>query len=338
MDNKWFIRLAWATLIVTFLVIIAGSVVRMTGSGMGCPDWPKCFGYYIPPTQEQQVAFQPNHEYHKGQMIIVNDDLMKANENFISGDTYNPKHWHVHEKHDYAIFNARHTWTEYINRLFGALSGLFMLALFLSSIVLAVKKELNWSLVALCFLGLILLGYQAWLGRTVVDSNLDVSKITAHMFGAIALIAVLLLIIRHADVSYNQYLPLSTKYWTLFALIILLIQILLGTQVRQLADILLEKEQISRLFINREFLIHRSFSWVVSAAIIGLNWNAYRKNAWSETIKLSLILVLAEIAFGIILNYWDYPKFALPLHLLLANVLFTNLFWVYLSKIAPQKT
>ena len=56
------------SLVLVYLVIFAGAIVRMTGSGMGCPDWPKCFGYLIPPTERAQLNWKPNHQYKNGQV------------------------------------------------------------------------------------------------------------------------------------------------------------------------------------------------------------------------------------------------------------------------------
>ena len=66
------------TLASLYLIFLAGSFVRMTGSGMGCPDWPKCFGHYIPPTTEHQIKWQPNTSYKKGMIIVKNEALFVA--------------------------------------------------------------------------------------------------------------------------------------------------------------------------------------------------------------------------------------------------------------------
>ncbi|NNM22946.1 MAG: heme A synthase, partial [Flavobacteriaceae bacterium] len=127
-------KVARLTLILVYLVIAAGAIVRMTGSGMGCPDWPKCFGYVIPPTEESQLKWTPGQSYSKGQAIIWEETLLMANSDFTSAQQFEMSNWVAYEKHDYATFNVFHTWTEYINRLLGALAGLGTLVLALLSL------------------------------------------------------------------------------------------------------------------------------------------------------------------------------------------------------------
>ena len=105
---------------------IAGSLVRITGSGMGCPDWPKCFGFYIPPFDENKIIWSPKNSYFKGQIVIHNEKLYVSKNNFYSNNDFNYSNWEFFKKHNYARYNPYHTWFEYINRLIGAISGFFL--------------------------------------------------------------------------------------------------------------------------------------------------------------------------------------------------------------------
>ena len=122
------------TLISVYVIFLAGSVVRMTGSGMGCPDWPKCFGYLIPPTNEEQITWKPQTSYGKGTIIIADESLYLAQKDLKTGLEFDQKQWEKYSKHDYAVFNVYHTWTEYINRLTSAVSGVFFLIMTIASL------------------------------------------------------------------------------------------------------------------------------------------------------------------------------------------------------------
>src|SRR5687768_11618062 len=99
---KGFQRILLFCIIGTYLVILAGAVVRGTGSGLGCPDWPRCFGRWVPPMDISELPENYKEVYK------------------ISGKTI-------------ADFDPFKTWTEYINRLLGVILGFLVTLLFLSS-------------------------------------------------------------------------------------------------------------------------------------------------------------------------------------------------------------
>jgi cytochrome c oxidase assembly protein subunit 15 len=117
----------------------------MTGSGMGCPDWPKCFGYYIPPTDEAQLRWKANTAYHEGTLIVLDETLYVANSDLQTELEWEPTNWSPYTKHEYAIFNVYHTWTEYINRLASVVSGLIFLFLIAVSLEILERKKGNYT-------------------------------------------------------------------------------------------------------------------------------------------------------------------------------------------------
>jgi protoheme IX farnesyltransferase len=56
-------RLALLTAISTYLLIVVGAIVRSTGSGLGCPDWPLCHGQFLPPPEIQKAWIESSHRW-----------------------------------------------------------------------------------------------------------------------------------------------------------------------------------------------------------------------------------------------------------------------------------
>ena len=330
MYRKW----VKISLVLVYLVIIAGAMVRMTGSGMGCPDWPKCFGYYVPPTDEAELEWQPQRDFKKGQVIIVDESLQVAAANFTTGETYSEKNWNPYTKHDYATFNVWHTWIEYINRLFGALSGIAILIMALLSFG---QWKYSKRITLLSWLGVLLLGFQAWLGATVVYSVLSPLRITIHMVMALVILAVLLYLLYYSRHKLRTF-SISRGYINLliFALLLTIVQIILGTQVRQFVDdqIDLLGYEAKSLWLdnpNLYFYIHRSFSILVFIVNLAL-WFFNKKHSYGlRNINTVFFLVIVEVATGIAMYYLDFPYLSQPLHLILASLLFGFQFYVVLQ-------
>ncbi|MEM9362795.1 MAG: COX15/CtaA family protein [Bacteroidota bacterium] len=338
--NFSFHTLAKISLVLVYLVIVAGAVVRMTGSGMGCPDWPKCFGYYIPPTEAETLEWRADREFKKGQVIIKDERLLVASLDFITNNSFNASNWKPYTKHDYAIFNVWHTWIEYINRLFGALAGL-------STLLLAFYSFKYWKTKkrVLLFSWLVVFGmaFQAWLGATVVYSVLEPVKITLHMVMALVIVALLIYLIHSTKTSTTTIEIPNLRLFLVGALLLTLIQIVLGTQVRQFVDEQIDMvgETAKKLWLRDptvQFYIHRSLSILVVLAN-GSIWWLLRKNK-VNLVQINWILGIIgmEVLTGIVMYYIDFPFGSQPAHLILASVLFGFQFSLVLDALSAKTT
>ena len=317
-------NLALASILIVYLVILAGAIVRMTGSGMGCPDWPKCFGYLIPPTERSQLDWKPNSDFNKNQIIIIEDELFFAIDDLRSADILNIDNWEKYTKHDYAKFNVYHTWIEYINRLIGAIAGISVLILFITSLKYINKKFL---LTFLSFLSLVAILFQAWLGKIVVDSNLSANTISIHMIMAIILLFILFSILSIVNKKSNlKDLPRNISVLIILSIIILSAQIITGTEVRKFIDIKMELynySQKEKWFeeIPSIFYTHRSFSWIIFILNIYIIY-MLNKIRLKSIIKYSVnALIFIQIFTGILMYYLNFPFSTQPIHLLLSTII-----------------
>ncbi|MDR9399046.1 MAG: COX15/CtaA family protein [Salibacter sp.] len=338
MMRKVALNLARVSLVLSMLVVFAGSFVRMTGSGMGCPDWPKCFGHIIPPTDEDQVKWESQRFFEQGQMILHEEALWIANASFETDESFNPRNWEKYTRHDYAHFNVYHTWTEYINRLIGAATGIPTFFLFLVGLFYW-KRDKVVTLFAAA--SLFLLGFEAWLGKLVVDGNLVPNQITIHMFGALLIVTILTLLINR--LKNNTRTPIGKKTFYLFlgVLGISILQILLGTSVREEVDHLL-KSGIERINIIESlpviYAIHRSFSILVMLINGYLIYKLIKAGTGQKAYLFMWGgILLIEVLLGVGLTYLGFPKEMQPAHLIFAFLLFLVQLYVFLQ-VKPEKS
>ena len=329
--KKYFSKASKTSLILVLLVIIAGSLVRMTGSGMGCPDWPKCFGYMIPPTHISQIEWKPNTEFRKGIIIRYNDELIYAKKKFITNNSIDLNNWSNYTKHNYSDFDPIKTWIEFLNRLLGVIAGLATLLMMFFSISYWKEKKI---LVLISFSIVFGMAFQAWLGKLVVDSNLAPFKITTHMLMALVIVSLIVYSVFLISKKENKIIIKGDfiKYLIVFSVIISLIQIIVGTQVREFIDVQYEilgadKKNLWLNNPNLYFYFHRSFSILIFLINVLLFYLVYTKNMYSGFINKIMFIIFLEILVGISMYYADFPFLTQPLHLILATLLFSYQFY-----------
>lgn len=334
-----FTRLNLITIGVTLLVILAGGIVRSTGSGMGCPDWPKCFDQYIPPTSAAQLPADYEEKYIA--------ERIEKNERFAKTlDKLGKKHLADQIRHDKSIlvheeFNAAKTWTEYLNRLAGAVTGFFMLALAVYSYI---YRKVAKRIFVLSIVNVFVVGFQAWLGSIVVSTNLLQWVVTVHMLLALVILAVQVYTYHYARQLYkDRVIIISNMGWLkaliVSSLVVSIIQIILGTEVREAIDTI-SKElffQQRATWVGKVgdvFIYHRDLAIlvaVINVLIYKIVMDKFGGKATELWIGNSIVIVLiVQVLSGLLLSNFAMPPYAQAIHILFSTLLFTLQFYLYL--------
>lgn len=302
--------------------------MRTTGSGMGCPDWPKCFGKWVPPTSVNQLPAD-----YKEDFAEFRDKKNKKFARYLSAIGFEKTAEAILTDKSILVeadFNPVKTWIEYANRIVGVVIGFLIIGVFILSLKFrATRPAFFW----LSFITLFTVIVQGWFGSIVVSTNLTSWTITIHMLLAFVLVALLVWLY----VSSGEEQPINATTgmkWVLLAcMVLLVVQVLLGTEVRAAID------RVSALKLPREswisevweeFFVHRSFSWLV-VIINGFLVLRLLKTSGRNPLTISLIvLILLTLLTGAGMAYFAVPAALQPIHLLVATVTFGIQFLLYL--------
>jgi len=289
MPRTSFQRLAIAATVVTYLLIAVGGLVRASGAGLGCPDWPRCFGSWVPPASAADLPPQ----------------------------------------FDASQFNPTLMWTEYLNRLLGVAVGLVILAATVSAWRHHRRDAwVLWPVVAAVlltgfqgWLGGRVVAHElaAWI--------VTVHMLVALVIVSLLLIAVLESMTPPAGVAGGPPLRRRVAWVTVAVIALTLLQVGVGTQVRGQVDAALDAA-VPRAdaldTVGPLDTTHRELAAVTGLAILGL-WAVVLLRqpddlALTRAAHLSLAATAAQIALGMALTA-TLPPTAQVLHLTVASLL-----------------
>lgn len=318
-----FQKLSVAALVSVLFLMFVGAVVRVTGSGMGCPDWPTCWGCLIPPTSVEQVDFErlPIERFQRKAARMGRDPSTITAESLRSE------------------FNPRHVWTEFFNRLCSLPVGFFSLATFIAAFW---QREQRPRVFWMAFGSLVVVLVNAWMGARVVYSGLKPGVLTTHLGLAMALTGMLAYCAwRGTDTPWHIRMnTVALSRLRLAVTVLLVITIaegILGAQVREMTDELAKiHADAPRSSWNAElegswkYLVHRSFSWVILGATLWA-WRlavSHREGGAGWVERAVLGIVLTQMMLGMVMAWVHIYSWVQVLHVGLAAVLLT-LLWLW---------
>ena len=197
---KTFKKFALSSTISTYLLIFIGGLVRVSGAGLGCPDWPKCFGRWIPPLTRDHLPLEFNA----------------------------------------ATFNFTLAWIEYINRLAGMITGFLILITAILAIKNFRKNKQILIPAILAAVFVAFQGWYGSIVVKSQLSPLAISIHMLIALIVVSLLIYLTYNAFHLERSKSGRTSVIPRKFLLYIWIITIIQILIGTETRSKIEVLLD--------------------------------------------------------------------------------------------------
>lgn len=299
---KAFHRFSFFTTLATFVLIFIGGLVRVSGAGLGCPDWPTCFGRWIPPTSVSQLP----------------------------------------PEIDPATFNFTLAWIEYINRLSGMIVGLLILTTALWAIFKFRDNKKILFPAMLAALLTAFQGWQgavvvsSLLEPVIVTVHMLLALIIASLLVYVTVQSHYQLNKEH---YINTGLPTNLGRWPMILWLMALVQILIGTQVRgkleHIADqfpLLSSGEWLSKVGgLNH---MHMSLGILLAALTVMVyvkmkKYNEHLTPSLSGSLMVLNIVVIFQIIIGLSFIFFDMSAIQQVFHMFLGSVYMGVVFYLY---------
>jgi heme a synthase len=316
--------LTWMTLFLTFDLVMFGAFTRLTDSGLGCPDWPGCYGFATP--------------------FGANAHIQEAQDNLPHGPVTFAK-----------------AWIEMVHRYLAMAVGGLILTLAAFAWFRRIKHDVQ-SPVFWPTLSLIWVCVQGAFGALTVTMKLFPLIVTLHLFGGLTLVA--LLIVQAQSHQYlihpqPKVQVRSVTWWfACLGLALLVMQVLLGGWVSSNYAVLAcntfpmcqnvwwpDMNFTQGFTLWRElggdgqggFLtfqaltaihyVHRLFAYVVFVYLGWLAWQVHRQVVWGTFVRVLTGLLVLQLITGLSNVVLDWPLVAAVLHTGGAAALVATMVW-----------
>ena len=283
-----FQRLALWTTAATYVLILVGGLVRASGAGLGCPDWPRCFGSWIPPASAADLPPQ----------------------------------------FDVSQFNPALMWTEYLNRLLGVTVGFLILATTISAWRHHRNQpRILWTIVAALlltgfqgWLGGRVVAHE--LAAWIVTVHMIVALFIVQM-----LLYVTVESAQGAQGAQSAQGAQGARVAISVLIVLTLIQIGFGTQVRGAVDAALDAgvaRDLALGTVGRLDFLHRDLAFAVLAGASVFTIWLLNKRAPRAVLRWSFVvlsLAVLQVVLGAVMAYGSLLPAAQVGHLTTASLL-----------------